>query len=185
MLIRFDVVNDDNLPSYHMANFGAPVKDYSADKDATIRTFIVPMHEEIFVPAENAIALSNIFVARTKEVDNCCLRTFLTTSRSYKEYIINHKDLSAENKQQLIMLDLPKFVWITEFVEVKENSTELISGMLALDATGNTHEVVLEKSIIFMICKGRGFYCDNHTGEYIYSIFNFPALFGRYKGNLK
>ena len=133
----------------------------------------------------NSNCLSNIFIADLKMVNNCCLRTFLTTSRSYKEYIINNKDLSAENKQELIQLDLPKFVWITEFVEVSQNSTERISGMLAIDATSNTQDSVYEKSLIFIICPDVCAYYDNHNGQIVYTTSIFPKLFERFKGNLK
>lgn len=179
------VVNDDNFPAYRMIDFDDPVNGYQDADDASITSFIVPMHEEIFLPAEKAIALSNIFIADLKMVNNCCLRTFLTTSRSYKEYIINNKDLSSENKQELIQLDLPKFVWITEFVEVSQNSTERISGMLAIDATSNTQDSVYEKSLIFIICPDVCAYYDNHNGQIVYTTSIFPKLFERFKGNLK
>lgn len=179
------VVNDDNFPSYHMMEFANSVKEYPTAGDAKIKSFIVPMHEEIFIPAELAIGLTNIYVLNYLKLDYSCLRTFLTTGRSYKEYVINNKDLSSENKQQLIQLDLPKFVWITEFVEINQKTTDKISGMLAIDATGNTRDVIIEKSLIFMIHSGKGVFYDNHKGKFINTISNFPTLFERFKGNLK
>lgn len=179
------VVNDDNFPAYRMIDFGDPVNGYPEADDASITSFIVPMHEEIFLPAEKAIALSNIFIADLPMVNHCCLRTFLTTSRSYKEYIINNKDLSVENKQELIQLDLPKFVWVTEFVDVAQNSTECINGMLAIDATSNTQDSVYEKSLIFLICQNVCVYYDNHDGQIVNTTSIFPPLFERFKGNLK
>ena len=178
------VVNDDNFPNYHVMNYDNLEKDYKV-KDVKISSFIVPLHEEIFVPAEIAIAISNVFVMHNPTVDNCCLRTFLTTSRSYKEYIINNNNFSVENKQQLIQLDLPKFVWITEFVDVNQQDTNNITGMLAIDATGNTRDNILEKALIFMINFGTGIYYDTQSGTFIDSINNFPVSFMRYKGNLK
>jgi len=62
------------------------------------------------------------------------LKTFLTSSRSFKnEFSHNIIDLVA--KELILNLTMPKFIWISEITNKTLIKTNLIEGMIILDAT--------------------------------------------------
>lgn len=179
------VVNDDNFPSYKTIDFEKPAQDYHPrGADAAITSFIVPLHDEIYLPAELAIDTTNALIDLFG-ITNSCVRTFLTTSRSYKRYIVNNDTLTIENKQALLLLDMPKFVWVSEFFDEARAKQGMTQGVFLLDATSNTRSGLLYNNLIIAIHKGNGVKLDKQQGKYITHNTNFPKQFTRFKGNLK
>lgn len=179
------VVNDDNFPSYKTIEFSDPARDYHPrGNDADITSFIVPLHDEIYLSAELAIETTNA-LAVLFGVNDCCIRTLLTTSRSYKRYIINSDSFSIENKQALLQIDMPKFVWLSEFYDTESAKRGMAQGVFLLDATSNTRSGLLEDNVIIAIHNGNGVKLDEKEGKYITHNTNFPKQFTRFTGNLK
>ena len=178
------VVNDDNFPSYKIIDFQKPATDYQKGDDAVITSFIVPMHDEIYLPAELAIRATNVLIDRWG-INDCCIRTFLTTRRSYKRYIVNNDSFSIENKQALLRLDMPKFVWVSEFFDTASAESKKAQGVFILDATSNTRSGLLFNSLILAILNGNGVVIDQKTGDYKTYNTNFPKQFDWFGGNLK
>lgn len=179
------VVNDDNFPSYKIINFQAPASEYEQGKDAQITSFIVPLHEEIYLPAELAISTTNVWIDLFG-IDNCCIRTFLTTSRSYRRYIVNNNSFSLENKQILLQVDMPKFVWISEYFGIESVQEGVAEGVFIMDATSNTRSGLLYNALIVAIHHGNITMIDRTSGNYVTDKSStFPQNFERFIGNLK
>lgn len=178
------VVNDDNFPSYRLIDYQKPAEGYRNGGDAEITSFIVPMHEEIYLPAELAIRTTNALLD-LYDVNDCCIRTFLTTSRSYRRYIVNSSSFSVENKEALLQIDMPKFVWISEFFDEKSSKDKKAQGVFILDATSNTRSGSWHNDLIMGIYQGRGIINGRMLGKHITRNTNFPTQFARFGGNLK
>lgn len=178
------VVNDDNFPSYRIIDYNKPAEGYDHADDAIITSFIVPMHEEIYMPAELAIQTTNALVDLLS-INDCCVRTFLTTSRSYRRYVVNNDTLSIENKQALLRLDMPKFVWISEYFDAGSASKRMAQGVFILDATCNTRSGLIYNNLIMAINNGNSVIIDEKSGQYVTHNTNFPQQFKRFGGNLK
>lgn len=178
------VVNDDNFPTYKIIDFNNPAEGYVDVKNAKIKSFIVPLHDEIYLPAELAIDTTNALIG-IFGVTNSCIRTFLTTSRSYKRYIVNNDSFSMENKQALLQLDMPKFVWVSEFFDEASAKYGLTQGVFLLDATSNTRSGLLLNNLIIAVHRGNGVKFDERQGKYITYNTNFPKQFNQFTGNLK
>ena len=178
------VVNDDNFPTYKIIDFSNPAEGYFGVKNANIKSFIVPLHDEIYLPAELAIDTTNALIGLFG-INDCCIRTFLTTSRSFKRYIVNNDSFSMENKQALLQLDMPKFVWLSEFFNEESAKQRTAQGVFVLDATSNTRSGLLYNNLIVAIHNGNGVKLDEKTGMYITHDTNFPKQFNRFTGNLK
>lgn len=178
------VVNDDNFPTYKIINFSSPAEGYPNVKNAKIKSFIVPLHNEIYLPAELAIETTNVLIDLFN-INEKCIRTFLTTSRSYKRYIVNSTSFSVENKQALLRLDMPKFVWVSEYFDADSAAQKKAQGVFVLDATSNTRSGSFYNSLIIAIHEGNGVKLDCATGKYITHNTKFPKQFDRFGGNLK
>ena len=142
------------------------------------------MHEEIYLPAELAIRTTNALLD-LYDVNDCCIRTFLTTSRSYRRYIVNSSSFSVENKEALLQIDMPKFVWISEFFDEKSSKDKKAQGVFILDATSNTRSGSWHNDLIMGIYQGRGIINGRMLGKHITRNTNFPTQFARFGGNLK
>ena len=66
---------------------------------------------------------------------NIVIKTFLTSSRSYKNEIALNNTLQDDAKELLISTPMPKFIWITEISTKKLMKEDKSEGLLILDAT--------------------------------------------------
>lgn len=114
------VVQDDNLQPYRIINLSTPGEHYNDEDCQTyyIDSVVVPLYTKIYLEAYVAkrlmleIIVSNKFGYKfDKEVIQ---RTFLASSRSFKNHICGHDSLTEFLKNFLLILKMPKFVWITE-----------------------------------------------------------------------
>lgn len=132
---------DDNMPLYQKAKFEDPTAHYVTHgstkwKDCKISHFIVPLYHKVYLEADNAIKISNYIATHEIVIDeNSVVRTFLTSCRSYKNYIVKNKSINADLKEMLITLEMPKFIWITEISSLERELSNLIHGTIILDAT--------------------------------------------------
>lgn len=142
------VFNDDNLPCYSIADFNDPASYFGKTH---IAQFIVPLHKKIYLPAEQAIEKSNFLLEKEFNVsEGSIVRTFLTSNRTYREYLFSNDSLSSIEKQVLLTLEMPKFIWITEISTLGEFKVNKVNSIIILDATGYALCSDVYSSLIFM-----------------------------------
>lgn len=89
-----------------------------------IRSFIVPVSENILLDAENidnenvlqlASEMFPLIVFKDKQ-KTYTKRSFLTTSRSYKRYILE-SNLNVSIRDEILCTAMPRFIWVTEMYD--------------------------------------------------------------------
>lgn len=187
MAIDEFVFNDDNVPCYQIARFDRPVKHYEDEEwnQVEITHFIVPLYKKIYIDAANAIdAANNLLVEEIGVESGNVVRTFLTSSRSYKDYVAKNQDFSQEEKQKLLTLDMAKFIWVTEYADVNSFCNEKANGIILMDATGQINADDISSIILFQ--KGTSAIVYNQkTKSYHEYEKLMTTYFNTFKNNLK
>lgn len=130
------VVNDDNYPCYQKSNIYSPSTYYSLPeyRNMIISGFAVPLparvHKDAILAIEHSKSILNLWAP-----ENSVCRMFLASCRSFREHIALSNKLSNENKNELIKIDLPHFIWVTEFGSQDAYNKDIVSGLILLDAT--------------------------------------------------
>ena len=180
------IFNDDNYPCYQSSKLASPCAYYN---DANwmkngITHFIAPLYNKIYLEADYAIEASKTIVDRfIPKCEDNVIRTFLTSSRTFREHITQCSSFSDGQKLALLQIELPKFVWVTELSTLEEFKDKKANSLILLDATGSKVYYML-KNIIFLLSK-RYIYkvMDNNNAKVILS--SFPESFESFCGNLK
>jgi hypothetical protein len=63
------------------------------------------------------------------------IKTFLASSRSFKNSIALNVDLNIDAKELLLSTVMPKFIWVMEISDKTLVMSNQISGMVIMDAT--------------------------------------------------
>lgn len=132
---------DDNMPVYQNAFLDHPCDHYSsADwSKCEISYFIAPLHKKVYLEAYEvknfalALLLSGNFSINKKS--NFTIKAFLTSCRSYKQYIAFNELLVAEAKDEILEQKMPKFIWVIELSTKELSKQGLVNGLLIIDAT--------------------------------------------------
>lgn len=134
------VVNDDNVACYQKADIVWPTTYYNAyhgvatwDK-VRIDSFMVPLPSKVYRDAYNAIKCSKSIVKQVA-ADGTVVRTFLASSRSFRNHIANSKTMDSISKNIMLNVELPRFVWVTELASKADFENEIVTGLVLLDAT--------------------------------------------------
>lgn len=133
---KFVFIDDNHFP-YQRAFLNKPCEYYnSADwKKCKISHFIVPLYPKIYLDAFEARKFSlNIYDALIG-TDDDIVRMMLSSSRSYKNYVLKNSDLSNELKEKIVGKPMPKFIWVCEISNKELLKREKCFGSLVLDAT--------------------------------------------------
>ncbi len=179
------VFNDDNRPCYQVDAFKAPTPYFAGG--STITHFIVPLHKKIYLPAEQAIDKSNYFVENDfKAPTGSYIRTFLTSSRTYREYIRFNNDIPNSIKEAYLTIGLPKFIWVTEVTYTKADFlNKKVNGLILLDATGMTNSMDVYSSLIAKQNKGILTIFDQKARLFKdIQLASLPGMFESFTGNL-
>lgn len=144
-IIEDFVFIDDNMPSYQVASFETPTSHYcdkwNCDddwKNCKIINFIVPFYHKNYQSATEAISLSNIVISKFLDTpDHIYVRTYLASTKTYKDYIRKNTEIDTNIKTFLLELDTSKFIWITEISKRESFINEKVNGLLIIDPTGN------------------------------------------------
>lgn len=179
------VFNDDNMPCYQIYDFNSPTPYFTGG--STISHFIVPLYKKIYLPAEQAIDKSNFFVENDfKAPVGSYIRTFLTSSRTYREYIRFNKDFPDAVKEAYLTIELPKFIWVTEVTYGKTDFlNKKVNALILLDATGMTNEMDVYSSLIMKQNGGILTVFDQNDRLFKnYSLTTLPSAFESFSGNL-
>lgn len=141
---------DDNVPPYQIVKLNEPTSYYSYYTEhgkkyynAKIEAFIVPVPTKAFLTAEKA---HKVIMKCLSEVENKIeenytnTRIFLATSSSYKQFLFEQDTKISESiniKNALLILNLPKSIWLCEIYKKEEKGNGYCSGLLIIDATGS------------------------------------------------
>ena len=179
------VIMDDNMKPYELLGH-----------ENEVIGFIVPMAENILLEAKDIDAKAILNCINTdypsaKVLDaeaKYYYRVFLTTSRSYKDYIIKEHTL-PELRELVVCTAMPKFVWICEVIKSTDakkaiDSIEL-EGVLVLDTTDNSDDynhllIAKSKTHILIPSDDR-----THMLRKQYIVHASPDVLHPFKNNLK
>lgn len=183
------VVNDDNFPCYQVTQFDDP-SDYYVKKKYTewagmkITHFIAPLYNKVYMDAEVAIEASKFLAADLLRVpSNCTMRTYLTSSRTYREHIALNQKLDAKQKEALLSFAMPKFVWITEISSLNKFKKGLVESTIVIDATAG--KIRHMDSVIYILTSGNIFLFDDKAQGFVSKKVTVPTEIDAFKGNLK
>lgn len=134
---------DDNMVPYQLFDFNRPTIHYR-DPDwnnTEITCFIVPLHPKIYIEAEEALGISEQQIAYTHPAGSeIYVRSLLTTSRSYREYILRQPSISSDTKEMMLSINLPKFIWLTEVSNHTDFLANMVNEVLLIDATADSND---------------------------------------------
>jgi hypothetical protein len=199
---------DDNLPPYQKASLNNPL-DYCNTSE--IAHFVVPLYSKIYLDVNMAkqhilryITNRNLYYLNPQWDDRIILRTFLTSSRSYKQYIMHNEEIDPFLQGIILKMNFPKFIWVGELSTPEWVAEKKINGLIILDATeprdsGNDALLLITNSTriaykseeptinkfreeVFKICNNQDFSEENTENEE-----NILPLqpFRRYDSNIK
>jgi len=130
---------DDNYPPYQLCELDNPANYYSDSKwdNCEITNIIVPLYPKIYLEAGEAkkvafAVIEGLGLIVNKEI---LVKTFLASSRSFKNAIALNNTLNEDAKELLIATVMPKFIWIMEISDKSLVMRNQISGMIIMDAT--------------------------------------------------
>lgn len=135
------LVIDDNLPPYSEISLKEPSANYADNPiwaDCKIDAAIAPLHTDIYMEADRAERLVYSYLqmlSQEMELPSLVVRVFLTSCRSFKDFIVNHVTINRRVKQRIINIDMPKFVYVAELAYPQHVSNQEANGIIILDAT--------------------------------------------------
>ncbi len=145
------VVNDDNrIPYQVLREKKQGTNDESRFEFKEIESFIAPLAEKIFLPAESFQKVVTTILGRgdvgykalsaTLSAAPLVLRLFLTTARSFKKRLAERGMGNPLVEQMYRNLPLPHFFWVCEISHMSEYLQHRIHGEILWDATRNASE---------------------------------------------
>lgn len=190
-IARQYVFIDDNLPPYRLADLENPCAHYMQEtwKECKLTNLIVPLYHRIYLDPlrarRNFMAVIKSGELLPFDVTARIMRIFLASSRSYKEYIALNDEMPEEVKQLIIVIPMPKFVWVAELSTFETFEKQLVTDILIQDATEPIdYSAPSNLTDLSVFCGlGKGKFYTNISGKYeIIDIFTKP--FKAYEGNL-
>ena len=134
------LVVDDNLNPYRKISLTNPTSNYSDPRFAGCRIYatIIPLYPKVYIAAGKAKTFIIDHIRNIDSVyplDNYVVRIFLSSSRSYKDYIAKNKDLPPAIKALIISISMSKFIWIAELATPDLIEKHQCCGLVLMDAT--------------------------------------------------
>lgn len=134
------VVIDDN----HMPYLTIDCLDGGPYKLTEIDTFVVPLPEKIYFPAEAVEdQVEKILTDGFPDLDLTFMprpvtRYFITSAGGFREYVRNQKSALPPNLFRLLMdLSLPQFIWLVQIADVEDWKKQRCNVMMIIDATAS------------------------------------------------
>jgi len=131
---------DDNCPPYQLDVLDAPANRYTSNdwQLCRIENIIAPLYGKIYMEPylakEYVTALIRTGYFSHLVNKNITIRTFLCSTRSYKEYI-RLCTMSDDMKGIIEDLFMPKFIWVSEISDVDGLKQHIAKNLIILDAT--------------------------------------------------
>ena len=148
---RSFVINDDNAVPYqllHDKKSGA--EGESKFEFGDIRSFVAPLAERIFLPAESFQTVVTAILNRhetgykalspTLSASPLLLRLFLTSGKSYKRTLAERGMGSKTVETMYRNLPMPHFIWVCEISHASLFQNFQTLGEILWDATRNAYE---------------------------------------------
>lgn len=157
------VLNDDNVPPYQVANIEHPTTYYGKKKwdEVLLMRFLVPLPSKVYLDAFKAVKLSKkVMTQLLNSPQDVVIKTFLASSRSFREHLAVSKLLDPATKQFLLKMNLPRFVWVSELSSLDEFHHKIGSGLILLDATEPTQDNIVP--LLMCVWDKNGFIYDNN-----------------------
>jgi len=190
---------DDNYPPYQLAGLDFPCREYYEDmkkwERCQIKSIIVPLYPKIYLEANRArhnvwSYLKSVKIGLQRS-DTHVVKTYLASSRSYKEYLALNNDLDTDIKEVFLGIPMPKFIWVAEIATIKSFEKNLCDGIIVQDATEPISADISEEmdlslsghlSLIFGYVHGE--YFTQELGIFK-KVTNFAAAFAAFDKNLR
>lgn len=196
------LVMNDNHPPYELVDFDNPITDEQGEV-YKFKSFIVPLYSKVHLEAYQfksyffTIIDSLLADDQTKHIDftgkeEYITRYFLTSSRSYKDYITKSPEVSDSFKTLIVDKSMPKFIWVGEIITGNEYCNEQkVKSIIVADATesGLTNNFIFATNSKYLILKNLNSYnsgANQPATDKIYQIFEFDTEnFYTFTNNLK
>lgn len=185
--IKTFVFNDDNKPCYVQSDLIDTASYYGMSSSLScmkIQYFISPLYSKIYMDADVALSVVDTIIKNHIVLENdSVIRTFLTSTRTFRQHIVDTPEFSDTQQRVLLAFPEPKFVWVTEIGKKEDFCNNKVSTIIVMDATGSKRNQL--SSVIYIIDKGyfHFFVAKNKALQKIYA--KFPILFKSFEGNLK
>src|ERR1051326_2270936 len=115
------VLSDDNHAPYRLALLTNPASNYTDAKweNCQIISFIAPLYHKIYSEAGEARRIALSFIEGWDQGgmiknNSMLIKTFLTSSRSFKNEIALNDSLQLDAKELLLNTSMPNFIWFKE-----------------------------------------------------------------------
>ena len=196
------VMNDNHAP-YEMVNYLQPVEDKETKTFYKFKSFIVPLYSKVHIDAYQFKQFFNIVIEELKgnietnhikfqeEDSDNIYRYYLTSSKSYKDYIANSKTITDEFKSLTIDKTMPKFIWVGEIIKGnKIDHEQQVQSIVVVDATesGLTGHLIFAANSKYLIMKNTEYFGSDPEQDRPnkYRIFSFGnEIFYTFANNLK
>ncbi len=134
---------DDNLPVYQSNFLDSPSENYSPKypdwEYCRISCFIAPLYPKVYLEAYEAQNfIFHFLITDPYALSNnskITIKIFLTSSRSYKNWLATNDTFDDTIKTLIIEMPMPKFIWIAEISTKELIKQKLSNGLIILDAT--------------------------------------------------
>jgi len=162
---------DDNMPPYQLQIHDSPAEHYNdrAWAACKINHFIVPMYPKMYLDAAQAKEhMKTLLLDGEYPIQNgteIFIRVFVTSSRSYKDYLVRDTSFQPDIKEVILDILMPKFIWVGEISDKSDIKQKLAHGLFILDATEPNIESY--KALIFGGYRELFCYPDSQSRELV------------------
>lgn len=141
------VLIDDNRIPYIFGNSNSMIQRNKTIKVDQILSFIAPLYPKIHLEAFQFRRMLNILNDEYKSIENIkikifekgkrqIVRSYITSSRSYKNFVATNQNFVDIVKDFIIEKSTPRFLWIAEiFSSSTWNENSLVDKIVVIDAT--------------------------------------------------
>jgi hypothetical protein len=182
---------DDNHPPYQLASLEYPCRDYYIGEqrwqDCKITHIIAPLYRKIYLDA--TVANKNVYnalkhsVIGLKDDEPRVLKSFLASSRTYKQYIALNVEMNPLVKEMILAIPMPKFVWIAEVAKIASFEEGLCDELYIQDATEPFVDSKTLNSLSFLASYTGGTFFFQNFGNFE-KVTTFANPFLAFKENL-
>lgn len=134
------VIIDDNYPPYQLASLNGKYVEYDSKRTSyELTDIIVPLYSKIYLEA--IMAKQNIeLILQSRSIgiadgERRIIKTFLASTRSYKQYLALNSTMDIYLKELLLMIPMARFIWVTEISTIEGFKENLCVGLVILDST--------------------------------------------------
>ncbi|MBC9932878.1 hypothetical protein [Chitinophaga qingshengii] len=179
---------DDNYSAYQLASLEEPMVYYNNDswRRCEIVEFLVPLYPKVYMDAMAArLYIKDVLMGERFNIPSdteLFIRVFLTSSRSYKDYLAIEDNFPGKFKEAILNLPMPKFIWVGEISSRVLMKQRMANGLVIVDVTE-----IQTSGDHALLAWGYGEYCYYKNGLVVKLVQNTIPLkmFNIFINNLK